>query len=147
MSTQPLWSDTNFTQYSDMFRVPPGKVCVLFAQGLENVRTKTSTSEFTGPQVICVRRVLFSPEFGFAKNATCDWVQSATVATKIVDELVQVCGQCWTLTPTNNLGIIGVPGVYRLEINDTTAIQVAQVYAELFDADALPPQIAPVFFA
>ena len=45
-----------------------------------------------------------------------------------------------------NIGIIGVPGTYRLELNDTTAIGVAQVYAELIQVNKLPVQIKDLFF-
>lgn len=143
----PLWNPDNHTMYSDVFNVAPGKVCMLFAAGLERERVKVENTEFSGKQAVCVRRLLFAPDIAFGKNATCDWVAISTSATKIVDAQVQTCGQCWMLTRDNNLGIIGVPGVYRLELNDATAVDVAQVYAELIDADAIPPQAHKLFFA
>lgn len=145
--TQPLWSDDNFTLFSDVFNVPEGKVCVLFAAGLLRERVKTSTSEFSGKQAVCVRRMLYAPDIVFGNNATCDWVASSTSASAIADERVQTCGQCWMLTESHNLGIIGVPGIYRLELNDATAIGDAQVYAELLDADSVPSQAEKLFFS
>ena len=143
---QPLWSADNFTMFSDVFSVPAGKICILFAAGLERDRVKTSTSEFSGKQAVCVRRMLYAPDLVFGKNATCDWVALSTSATKIADERVQTCGRCWMLTESHNIGIIGVPGIYRLELNDATAIHDAQVYAELLDADAVPVHAKELFF-
>ena len=144
--SQPLWSEDNYTMFSDVFNVAQGEVCVLFAAGLLDTRVKTESTEFSGPQAVCVRRILFAPDIVFSKNATCDWVASATSASEIADELVASNGCCWELTPTNNLAIIGVPGIYRLEVNDATAVQAMQVYAEKYNALALPAQIQKLFF-
>ena len=144
--TVPLWSQDNHTIYSDVFTVAAGKVCVLFAVGLLDERVKTRNTEFNAPQAVCVRRLLYAPDLVFGKSATCDWVAVSTSASKIADARVSVSKGCWLLTPNNNLGIIGVPGVYRLELNDATAVNEAQVYAELYDAAAVPLPAGALFF-
>ena len=81
-------------------------------------------------------------------NWQCDWIFDIdnTRAEEVVDQIVQTCDGTWTLSACNNLGIIGVPGSYRLELNDPTAIGEAQVYAELIKVSELPPQISNLFF-
>ena len=53
----------------------------------------------------------------------------------------------WTLEPCHNLGIIGIPGAYRLRLNDATAVGTAQVYAEFYDVSAIAPQAYGAFFS
>ena len=69
-----------------------------------------------------------------------------TCAEEISDQFVQTNNGVWSLSMCCNIGIIGVPGTYRLELNDTTAIGVAQVYAELIQVNKLPVQIKDLFF-
>ena len=147
MSSQPLWSPLNQTLFSDVFTVPPGMVCVLFAAGLERYKAQTTNTEFKSPQTVCVRRLLYDADIVFEKNAVCDWVARVSAAVKIADEPVQTCGGgCWSLTQENNMGVIGVPGTYRLELNDATAIGDVQVYADLYSIQSVAPQVAALFF-
>lgn len=142
-----LWSEANHTMFSDMFAIAPGKVCLLYASGLEKEKVRVTDAEFKTCQTVCVRRVIHMAEGVLSKRDTwCDWVITAVDVEKVVDDLVQSCNVCWELSHANNLRIIGVPGTYRLELNDATAIGVAQVYADLFDARQLPEQIAHLFF-
>ena len=146
MSAQPLWRPDNTSMFSDVFNVPPGKVCLLYATGLLSERVKVEDAEFKVPQAFCVKRLLYEPDLVYGKNATCDWVAVSTSAQQIADEYVQTSNGCWTLTEAHNIGIIGLPGVYRLEINDATAIGTAQVYAEQYDITAIPVHIKDLFF-
>lgn len=142
----PLWSPSNKTMYSDVFNVAPGKACVLFAVRFEREKVRVDNSEFVSPQAVCVRRLIHSTGLVYNRTATCDWVASATEASEVGDEPVQVCGACWMLTQSNNIRIIGVPGTYRLELNDATAVGIIQVYADIVPANSLPPQIQNLFF-
>lgn len=150
MSSQPLWSSTNTSMFSDVFNVPPGNVCLLFATGFEKYKYRTDNTEPVSSQCVCVRRLLheFDTE-SVKKFAGCDWVYSVkdARAVNIADELVATCGAPWQLTLCRNLGIIGVPGTYRLELNDATAIGTAQVYAELYGIHDFPAQVKEMFFA
>lgn len=146
MSAIELWSSTNHTMFSDVFSVAPGKVCVLFATGFEYDRVRVDNSEFAAKQSVCVRRIKHSHGLVWQRNAVCDWIATPTTAVEVGDELVQVNGCGWTLDKCNNLRIIGVPGTYRLELNDATAIGVLQVYAEQFDAVAFSPSVGHLFF-
>lgn len=149
--SQPLWSDINKTMYSSVFNVPPGKVCVLFASKLEREKYRVDNSEFASPQTVCVRRLVHDfdqEQFRFRSGCNCDWVYDVEAYTEetVADEIVDT-GCCWSLTRERNLGIIAVPGTYRLELNDATAIGTAQVYADLYDAKNIPLQAGSLFFS
>ncbi len=145
---KPLWEQSNTSLFSSVFNVPPGQVCILFADGLELWKVRSDASEVVVPQTICVRKMLHSFDGIKPDIDRCGWVFSVdSVRTnKIVDSLVQTCGLPWQLTACRNIGIIGVPGHYRLELNDSTAIGTAQVYAELYDTKSIPLQVQSLFF-
>lgn len=149
--SQPLWSEINRTMYSSIFNVPPGKVCVLFASKLKREKYRVDNSEFASPQTVCVRRLVHNfDQVKFTRRSDCgccDWIfdVDAYSADMVADEVVDT-GCCWSLTREKNLGIIAVPGTYRLEINDSTAIGEAQVYADLYDAKNFPTQAGNLFF-
>lgn len=143
-----LWSPSNNTLYSSVFNVPPGQVCLLFADGLSPQKVRISAEEIVVPQTVCVRKLLFGFEGIKPEADLCGWIfniDSVQVDT-LVDSLVHTCGLPWQLTSCRNIGIVGVPGNYRLELNDTTAIGTVQVYAELFDAKSIPLQVKDLFF-
>ena len=150
--SQPLWSDINRTPYSSVFTVPPGKVCVLFAAKLQKEKYREDNSDFMSPQAVCVRRLVH--DFDQSKFlirsdcGCCDWIFDVEGYTEevVADELVGT-NCCWMLTKNKNMGIIGVPGTYRLELNDSTAIGEAQVYADLYDAADFPQQVKDLFFS
>lgn len=146
----PLWASTNQTMFSSVFNVPPGKVCVLFASKLQRDKYRVDNSEFLSPQSVCVRRLVHSfdqVKFTRRSDCSCDWIfdVDAYSADVVADEIVDT-GCCWTLTRDNNLGIIAVPGTYRLELNDSTAIGEAQVYADLYSAENFPIHAGKLFF-
>lgn len=146
-----LWQPTNNTLYSNVFSVRPGYCAVLFAVGLLEEKVRQSAAEFTVPQAICVRRLVYDFERLKLTRCTscCDDIYDIDAATAktVGDECVAVSGCNWVLTPSNNLAVIGIPGAYKLQLNDATAIGEAQVYAEWYPNDAIPPHVANVFFA
>lgn len=75
MSLYPLWKNTNKTEFSSVFSVPPGQVCVLFASGLQKYKYRVDASEVQVPQVFCVRRLLHNFTFPVDKaNLPCGWI-------------------------------------------------------------------------
>lgn len=149
MSLYPLWKNTNKTEFSSVFSVPPGQVCVLFASGLQKYKYRVDASEVQVPQVFCVRRLLHNFTFPVDKaNLPCGWIfdTEKSGADEIIDEIVRSCSDPWQLSMCSNLRVIGVPGTYRLELNDTTAIGKAQVFAELYNAKTFPMQVKDLFF-
>lgn len=146
-----LWQPTNNTLYSNVFTVHPGYCAVLFAVGLLEEKVRQSAAEFTTPQMICVRRLVYDYENLKLTKCTscCDDIYDIDSATakNVGDECVATQGCNWALSPDHNLAVIGIPGVYKLQLNDATAIGVAQVYAEWYPVDALPSQVADVFFS
>lgn len=149
MSLNPLWEPTNLTAFSSVFTVPPSQVCVLYAADLQKEKYRMDASEFKVPQVMCIRRVLHDFKESIDPNCCpCGWIYDITglAATKVVDQVVTTCGKPWQLSMCRNIGIIGVPGSYRLELNDATAIGRAQAYADLIPVDMVPSQIKDLFF-
>lgn len=143
-----LWEQSNTSLYSSVFNVPPAQVCVLFANGLEPWKVRADAAEVMVPQSVCVRRLLHGFEGIKPDKDQCGWIfnMDSVRADKLVDLLVQTCGLSWQLTACRNIGIVGVPGHYRLELNDSTAVGTAQVYAELYDAKSIPLQVQNLFF-
>lgn len=148
----PLWSPENRTRFSSVFCVPPRQVCVLHAVGFEKFAYRADATAFQTSQVACVRRVLYgfdTASFADAKESqSCGFVFDITEsrADKISDLVVTTCNGSWQIGMCRNLAIIGVPGSYRLELNDATAVGVANVYAELVHVDAMPVQVKDLFF-
>lgn len=147
--TTELWSPTNKSLFSSVFTVPQFKVCLLFGANFKLEKYRVDSSEFASPQAACVRRVLHGFTAPEPSRESCGWVFDidSVRADKIVDEVVTTCGAPWQLTLCRNIGIIGLPGSYRLELNDATAIGELQIYAELYEANSFPSQLKDLFFA
>lgn len=145
----PLWEPSNVSEVSSLFVVHPGKCVLLAATGLSEYVTQTEAG-FRAPQMVCVERLLFEFTKAALKPAgcDCDWIfnPSASMAKGVMDDTVAV-GKCyWTLSLCDNMGIVGLPGAYRLRLNDPTAVGTVQVYAELFDTSQIPSQMTSIFF-
>lgn len=148
MSMFALWEETNQTVFSSVFNVPVGYCCILYAANLKEHRYRESADVFDYPQVFCVKRLVHEFKPVDKRNLPCNWifVTDESLADEVVDQIVTTCTGSWQLSPCNNIGIIGLPGTYRLELNDPTAIGDAQAYAELVDASKIPMQIKELFF-
>ena len=152
MSATPLWNGSNDTLVSSVFVVPPGWSAVIFAAGLLSEKVRRSAAEFKGPQQMCVERLVFRCDAPKAQAPQCDgccpyvWDVMPTAELKYAD-LVETCSLPWILEPCRNIGIIGVPGTYRLRLNDATAIGTAQAFAEWHEHGAIAPQAYGLFFS
>lgn len=142
-----LWLSDSHSMNSDIFTVPPGKVCVLCAANLAKEKVRVTNAEFKTCQSVCVYRIVHTADAVLEQRGSfCNWVVAAVDVSKVVDEILYTNGCCWELNNANNLRIIGVPGTYRLRLNDATAIGVAQVYADLYDVEQIPNQVSHLFF-
>lgn len=147
---EPLWLAENKTQFSSVFSVAPGKAVLLHAVGLEQWAFRVDATTPRQRQMLCVRRVLHGFDKVVYKTAgRCDWVFDVdnTKGYVLADDLVCTNGCSWSLSSSNMLGVIALPGAYRLELNDATAIGVAQVYAEEMSLSHLAPSMYPIVFA
>lgn len=148
MSLHALWDDTNNTLHSSVFSVAPGNVCILYAADFPAKRVRTDAAEVGGPVVACIRKILFGFTPDEYQNLTCSWIfdTSRGKVDKLVDQLVTTCNGVWQMSMCRNIGIIGIPGTYRLELNDATVIGKAQVYAETLNASSIPLHVKDLFF-
>ena len=150
MAAIPLWGELNDTLWSDVFYVAPGWCAVLFAAGLQQEKARKSADEFKGPQVVCVERLVFEAgKASPAEPSACGCIREfpAALSAKLKSaEHVETCSLPWELEPCRNLGVIGIPGAYRLALNDATAVGDVQVYAEFYEAGAVAPQAYGAFF-
>lgn len=152
----PLWDAGNTTKESAVFKVEVGKAISLFAIGLEKYKVRQDSRTMQDLQRICVSRILqeANPDPVYqlvpVSKDLCDcrfvFMPAWGNAVTIVDETVTSDGCPWQLTSCNNFRIVVVPGLYRLHLNDDTAIGKVQVYAEEFDLADLPQQAAGLFF-
>lgn len=150
----PLWTPENTTLHSSVFEVHAGKAVSLFATGLEQWKVREDSAMPQTPQMICVSKLLRQYKDEAAKQigpamtvCDCGFVFEATwpVEIQLIEEVVRT--RCaWSLTRCNNFAILAVPGLYRLHLNDDTAIGKAQVYAEQMDIQDIPPQLTGIFF-
>lgn len=145
----PLWPKGVTTLESALFVVPAGGAVVLTAVGFEQYKTQESGEAKTEQQA-CVQRVLheFTPDALRCCDGPCEWIYvlSRPMAREISSEVVSIGGCGWSLSMCDNLRILGIPGTYRLELNDSAALGVAQVYAELYNIDQIAPQVVGPFF-
>ena len=129
-----LWEPDNLTVESSFFLVPPHKCVLLSAVRFEQFKHREDAS-FRVPQMACVERMLYDY---IPPKARCnDFV--------FIPSLV-MCEEVASDTMCDNMKFVGLPGTYRLRLNDPTAVGTAQVYAELFDYEQIPPQMAGMFF-
>ena len=152
MHAIPLWDSANDTIFSSAFFVKPGWSAVLFAVGLSEEKVRKSAAEFKGPQMICVEKLIYDCRWPEPKPACCGICSHAREvegpeAELVAEDYVETCSLPWTLEPCRNLGVIGIPGIYRLRMNDATAVGTAQVYVEFFKHQAIAPQVYGAYFA
>lgn len=144
----PLWRNP-VSETSSLFVVQPGKCVLLVAIGFDEFATQTEASVRVN-QMVCVERVMHELVPGALKpiSCDCDWVfnYDRPLAREISSEAVSVGGCHWTMSKCDNVGIVGLPGTYRLRVNDSTATDHIQVYAEQFDASQIPVQMTKIFF-
>ena len=152
MAATPLWDGSNDTLFSSVFVVPPGWSVVVFATGLLSEKVRRSAAEFKGPQLLCVERLVFrcdAPKVSAPQcDGCCSYVLGAMPIAELDSaELVETCFLPWVLEPCRNIGAIGIPGTYRLRLNDATAIGAVQAYAEWYEHGAIAPQAYGLFFS
>lgn len=150
-----LWQPENNTLHSAILEVKEGMAVALFAVGLEQFKVRQDSKEMQDAQRICVSRVLLdystttSRSTGPAMNmCECGFVREVEESTEIelVEEVVTSNGCPWQLTQCDNFRILAMPGLYRLHLNDDTAIGKVQVYAEEYAIGDIPQQISSLFF-
>lgn len=148
-----LWSEDNETVDSDPFAVTTGKVVALFAVGLTQERIRQDAAEFKDIQRICISRIVYDSNIQarnvrFAPVSYCDcgFIQGRVASLAPVEDIIVANGESWNLTSCDNFRFIGAPGIYRLHLNDITAIGKAQVYAEQYNISEIAPQVASLFF-
>lgn len=144
-----LWDKDNTTLVSSYFLVPPHKCVLLSAIGFKQFKQQSEAS-FRGPQLVCVERLLYTfNKQAFKSLRDCDWIflpRLSATEEEVANEGVASCGCYWSLDMCNNMKFVGLPGTYRLHFNDPTMVGEAQVYAELYDYEQIPPHIAGMFF-
>lgn len=140
-----LWEPDNLTVESSFFLVPPHKCVLLSAVRFEQFKHREDAS-FRVPQMACVERMLYDY---IPPKARCNdfvFIPSLVMCEEVASDTVSSGGCYWSLSMCDNMKFVGLPGTYRLRLNDPTAVGTAQVYAELFDYEQIPPQMAGMFF-
>lgn len=147
-SAWPLWSPHNKTLYSALFVVHEKNSVVLMATGLKPYKVRGDATEIVVPQTVCVHRILSGFTADGRGSLPCGFIFdiSSMQAEIIEDVILRTCSHPWQLTGCRNIGIIGVPGVYRLSLNDSTAIGEAQVWIQRYGNNAFAPQVQNLFF-
>lgn len=154
----PLWDEDNRSLISMAVEVKPGMAVLLFATGLEHYKVRQDSKTAKTTQRICVSRLL--PEYHPVEAVTvkapamsmcdCGFVFRCDATMEIIgvaEEFIASNGCVWQLTALNNFRILAIPGLYRLHLNDETAIGKAQVYAEQYNLQDLPQQVPALFFS
>lgn len=148
----PLWETDSTSDCSSVFTIKPGEVGILLATGFEKYRFRTEEGgEPYARQGACVHRYFADnsslASSGINPNAFCDYLfDPNTIALDNVWVPIYKCGKSWFIHACDNLKIIGLPGMYQLCLNDSTAIGTAQVWFETMAADKVPAAMADYFF-
>lgn len=149
MIRYPLWSPDNLSSVSSLFVVHPGKSVLLTAVSFPEYKTQQE-SGFRVPMLACVERMLYEYDQNALRPVCggCDWMfdLSRTMATEVASESVASSGCHWVLSQCDNVKLVGLPGTYRLRLNDSTAVGTVQVYAELFDNVQIPAALYNMYF-
>ena len=147
MNGVPLWADGNDSLSSAIFEVPAGKVGVLFGLNFGDEIERTAGA-FRTEQTACIHKVYLA-QSEIERQLACGEVLTldSVKAFSYVDEQVLTCDGPWQLTNCRNMAIIGVPGVYYLELNGrSTSDESPQVYFELWNKDDIAPQVTGIVF-
>lgn len=139
----PLWLPDNETQDSSVFKVQPGNTAVLVATGFERFRTNTDAKEFRSPQLACLHRLIFDYEQvgvgALEPRTACECVYEFTqTIINVTDEVMRRSGCLVSIGGCDTTGLVALPGIYYLHLNDATAIGAAQVWLELIKNENLP---------
>lgn len=123
MKTLAIFDEKSGSTLSDIFTVAPNEVGILSAYGLlSKIQNVPPGGNSAVPQRAVVQKLAFSGGIFPNGDGSCK-----ADAPLYIDppysyaEDVVICGP-WALTACQNIGVLGVPGSYRLELNDTAAV-------------------------
>lgn len=123
MKTDILFDDGSTDVYSRAFMIVPGSVAILSAWGFSARKSVLAEGEpKSAAQLAIVQKLAFAKGI-YPNGDACGAADSPLVsdpAFSYVEDVTQ-CG-LWTLSACQNLVVLGVPGTYRLQLNDTGAL-------------------------
>lgn len=131
---------------SDIFAVLPKKIVVLTAWGFSATKKVIEPGEPNNiTQRAIVEKLAFNGGGYFVGDPDCVCklnTQALVFPDTQYAEDVTGCG-VWNLSACWNVGIITLPGVYRLRFNDTGAPGSVIIYADIFNAEDvyIPPRL------
>lgn len=138
----PLWSPENDTPDSSIFKVRTGFTAILIATGFSRFRTNTDAKEFRSPHLACLHRLILSdgtiPVGALEPCSACDYIYDISPAIVVTDEVARHSGCLMSVGGCDTIGVLPIPGIYYLHLNDATSIGTAQVWIEMYQNDSLP---------
>jgi hypothetical protein len=119
---------------SALFYVTRGWTVVLSAYGFSRSPLPIDPDKFKAMQRACLHRVI-TRTVEFPQELPCGVFPEVGANTRvevIAEAPVIVNGREWSLNACGNLAFLGVPGIYRLVLNDPAAAGNVQVYMEYY---------------
>jgi hypothetical protein len=126
-----LFDSRSASVTSPTFMVRPAKGVVLSAFGLVQMLDGT-------PQIAVVEKVRYEDGI-MPQGGACEDLEPPPAMVLQAEDVTQ-CG-VWGLTACQNLALLTVPGSYRLNLNDVSAI--GTVYIEAVEIDAQAAALVP----
>lgn len=125
-----LYNGDSSSVYSPPFRVLPAHVGVLKAYGIGRMAAHVDKEKVRKHQAVCLNMLLydagkFPKGLGCGEDPTFSW--EAAFGALIAEETVITNNCCWELTACHNVGVITVPGQYRLMVNDDNMLKKINV--------------------
>jgi hypothetical protein len=141
-----LFDESSTSLESPMFYVDPGWFGVLTAFGFSPVPVSVDADSAKTTQRACVKVVHFDYEIDRG-DAPCGVLRDLprAVVTAMRETLAVTRGRVWQLSACDTVALIDVPGVYRLTLNDPTAVGTVAIILRAMTADDVPRQSALFF--
>lgn len=133
----PLFTETSVSVDSPFFTIIPGEIAMLQAFGFADYASREDSTTLQVPQEACLESLLFRESvLPSHKFGVCQIMDLEKYRTELLAKETVCCnGNCFTLTASNNIMLINIPGTYRLVMNDGTAVGQARVYMRVFTKD------------
>lgn len=135
---RPLFNDKSTDTISPAFTVGIGQVAILQAYGFLDTNQSLDPDEYIPQkQVACVQK-LFYENGPLPQGVACGGIIPTGVSASSGYDYVKSCKVGWEMSSCNNVAMINVPGTYRLELNDQTALGTVSIYYTIVTAGAFP---------
>lgn len=137
---KPLFTEYSASTTSQPFHINAGEVAIIQAYGFTEFTVDKPEGAPKTTQKACIDKLLW--ESGpLPSYVECGepLLSGRSGGSEIVGEEQVYTERCaWTMDACHNIGILNIPGSYRMELNDTGALGIVRIYYMIVSVGAFP---------